>query len=168
LTKWDKKKEQMIIKIEPIYNKRIRELCLKPYYNHPKGCPNYNKKLGCPPRAPMIYDSLDLLKPVFAIYNVFNLAEHMYKMSLKHPGWSERQLKCCLYWQPKARKQLKMKIYEFLKLYKNYKIITCPEAQGVNLTETMFNVEIILEWMPETAAYQIVLGGIDIIDNMEG
>lgn len=149
----------MIIKVIPIYNKNIRKLCLKSYYNHPKGCPNYNKKIGCPPNAQMIYETLDLNKDVFAIYNVFNLAEHIYRMNLKHPNWTERQLRCCLYWQPKARKQLREKIYEFLKIYKGYKIVNCPEAQGVNLTETMYDVGIILEWMPENIAYQIVLAG---------
>lgn len=29
----------------------IRGLCLRPYYQHPKGCPNYGKKGDCPPRA---------------------------------------------------------------------------------------------------------------------
>jgi hypothetical protein len=39
-------------------------------------------------------------------------------------------------------------------------VVNNPEAQGVNLTETMKNVGIILEWPPEKLAYQIVLSGI--------
>ena len=38
-------------------------------------------------------------------------------------------------------------------------VLYCPEAMGVNVTETMKNVGIILEWPPETVTYQIVIAG---------
>jgi len=81
-------------------------------------------------------------------------------MRKKHPNWSDKQVKCVLYWQGTARKYLKQKIMMFKDSFPDYIIIRCPEAQGVNLTETMKNAGIVLEWPPENMAYQIVLGGI--------
>lgn len=43
---------------------------------------------------------------------------------------------------------------------KGYHISTCPEGSGVNITETMKNVGINLEWPPKNYTYQIVLAGI--------
>lgn len=36
-------------KVTPVIDYKMRALCVKPYYNHKKGCPNFNKKAGCPP-----------------------------------------------------------------------------------------------------------------------
>ena len=119
-----------------------------------KGCPNINKKAGCPPNAPIFSNNYS---SVFAIYNIFDFKAHTDKMRLKHKDWSERQVRCCLYWQPRSRKGLQGEIKSFLTQHRGYKIIGCPEAQGVNLTETMKNAGIILEWPPEWKAYQIVL-----------
>jgi len=150
----------MFVQVEPVINHSVRGLCVRPYYNHPKGCPNFNKKVGCPPQAILFENEFDLNYPVYAIYNKFNLKEHMEKMKLKQPKWTEHQLRCVLYWQPKARNQLLVGIKEFIKEHKNYRISTCPEAQGINVTETMKNAGIELEWMPQVYAYQIALAGI--------
>jgi len=149
------------IKVVPVVDKSVRKLCRCQYPLHPKGCPNWNKRLSCPPKAPMIYDTLDLSEDVYAIYNIFNYKSHVNKMRRKHPDWSDRQIKCVLYWQGTARKRLRGKIGVFKNLFTDYIIVMCPEAQGVNLTETMKNVGIILEWPPENLAYQIVLAGIE-------
>lgn len=145
--------------VNPIVDLSVRYLCLRPYGNNRKGCPNFAKKNGCPPKCPVISDTLDLSKPVYAIYNRFDIASHVENMKQKHPDWSERQLYCVLYWQPKARKQLREKIKEFLKQHRDSKVISCPEAQCVNLTDTMKAVGIELEWPPRKYAYQIVLAG---------
>jgi predicted metal-binding protein len=150
----------MFVEVKPIFDIKVRELCFKPYPLHKNGCPNYNKKMGCPPKAPLIFDVLNLDQKVYAIYNIFDIGFHVEKMRKLHPKWSDRQLKCCLYWQSKARKELKVKIIEFLREFPKYYVVNNPEAQGVNLTETMKNVGIILEWPPEKLAYQIVLSGI--------
>jgi predicted metal-binding protein len=150
----------MFVEVKPIVDVKIRELCFRPYPGHRNGCPNFNKRSTCPPQAPLIFDVLDLNEKVYAIYNVFDLGSHVERMKNIHPSWSDRQLKCCLYWQQKARKELRTKIIEFLKEFPNYSVVGTPEAQGVNLTETMKNVGIILEWPPEKLTYQIVLAGI--------
>ena len=140
------------IEVNPIIDSRMMSLCKTPYHNHPKGCPNFNKKDICPPRTKLFGN----YKKVFAIYNVFNLKSHVDRMRSLHPDWTYRQLSCCLYWQPKARKQLREKVKNFLRENDGYKIINNPEAMGVNITETMKNAGIILEWPPMKNTYQIV------------
>lgn len=141
-----------------IYEKRIQELCSRRYANHPKGCPNYDKKIGCPPNKPLINEILDFNKPAYIIYVEFDIAEHARNIKLKHPDWSERQVYCCLYWQPKARKILRG---EEAKMINNKieKIVTSPEAHGVNLDLLMRKIEIRLEWPPRQTARLISLGG---------
>lgn len=153
--------------VVPVVDAKVRGLCPRPYPLHPKGCPNFNHKDGCPPQAPMIGEVLNLSKPVWAIWNGFNFAGHVAKMREAHPDWSERQLACCLYWQPKARGMLRAEIRRFWEQVGDSQIgdldvartVTCPEACGVNLTATMMSIGTVLEWPPKTTAYQIVLAG---------
>ena len=156
LNKWD----STFLAIKPIIDESVRRLCKKPYYNHPKGCPNYGKKKGCPPDVPIFDDVYDLSRPIYAIYNRFDFKGHVDRMKEKHPEWSQRQLACCLYWQGSAKKELNTKIKLFHGAILgwtgiNYSICTCPEAMGVNVTETMRRVGIKLEWPPVNVAYQI-------------
>ena len=144
------------VKVEPVIDYKMRGLCCKPYPLHKNGCPNFHKKKGCPPDAPKFEDIIDSNKPIYAIYNKFNFEEHTLKMKDKHPEWTKRQVECCLYWQPKARKLLKEKIKKFLEIFPDMNIISCTEACGVNITETMKNAGIILEWPPQKYTYQIV------------
>lgn len=134
------------------------ELCRLKYPNHPYGCPNYGRKVGCPPTATflkmLIYPS-----PIYIIWNIYPFGRHVQKMKLRHPEWSERQARCCLYWQGTARKQLRVKVGEFLLVHPDMRIVWCPEASGVNVTKTMASVNEILEWPPKTIAYQVVLAG---------
>lgn len=148
-----------VIEVAPIGDPSVRDLCCKPYPNHKRGCPNYDKKEGCPPSAPLITETLDFSDPIYAIYNVFDFGAHVEKMRAKHPDWSQRQLECCLYWQGTARKQLRAEIRTFLGNHSYARVVMCPEAQGVDVTATMKEVGIELEWPPKTVAYQIVLAG---------
>ena len=147
--------------VKPVVDYSVKSLCRKPYHNHTKGCPNSYKesKKQCPPRAPKIEDVINLNKPVYCIYNIFEIGKHISKMKKKHPDWTEHQLRCCLYWQPVARKQLKERIKNFLKEHRDVINVECPEGCGVNLTVTMKNIGIELEWPPKKLAYQITLLG---------
>lgn len=147
------------IEVEPVVDMKMRALCVKPYYNHPNGCPNYVVKAGCPPTAPKIITMLDLTRSVFAIYNIFRFRDHCDRMRELHPAWSKRQIECCLYWQGSARKQLKEIIMRFQERNSSMIVITTPEAMGVNITETMARVGIYLEWSPINYTYQIALAG---------
>jgi hypothetical protein len=149
----------MFAPVEIVIQNDVRGLCLRPYPLHPRGCPNYAKKNGCPPLAPLFRGHFDLSTPIFAIWNVFLLGEHIKFMRSRHPAWSERQLRCCLYWQPKARKELRAEIRAFLDKHKGYRVVTCPEAMGVNVTETMRHIGENLEWPPQRYAYQVAIAG---------
>lgn len=153
---------KLILPVVPVIDHTVRKLCTRPYHGHPKGCPNFNKKPGCPPAALNFDLVYDLTKPVFAICNIFDFKGHVEKMKAKHPDWSEYQLRCVLYWQGGARKHLKAHILDFLREHQSqgYRIETCPEAMGVNITETMKSAGVILEWPPQNVTYQIALAGI--------
>lgn len=147
--------------VVPVLDGSVRNLCRRPYAGHPKGCPNYGCKERCPPRSPMLADVIDLQQPVFAIWNAFDLGKHVERVRAKHPTWTERQLYCCLYWQGTARKSLREKIRQFchVRPCSGLTIVGCPEACGVNVTETMKRVGIFLEWPPRVSAIQVVLAG---------
>ena len=155
----DVMQKKYFIEVKPVIDYGMRKLCLKPYRLHPAGCPNFNKRCDCPPFAKLFDKCIDLNKTIYAVYNIFDFKAHVDKMKRNHPDWTIYQLRCCLYWQPKARKQLKEKIKMFREKFSDYSIVKNPEAMGVNLTETMKNSGIKLEWPPENVTYQIVLAG---------
>jgi len=146
-------------KVKLVVEPKVRALCVHPYPNHPKGCPNFNKKRGCPPKVRLVGVHLDLDKDTYVVWNDFDLKAHVDKMRAKYPKWTDRQVECCLYWQPRARKQLKAIVAEFEDLFPGLRVIHTPEAQGVNLTETMRLVGVELEWPPKNVARQIVVAG---------
>ncbi len=141
----------------------MRSLCRKPYPGHRKGCPNYGKGQLCPPNRPRVEDVLDIDRPFYAIWGVFDLASHVERMREKHPAWSWRQLVCCLYWQPTARKRLKEEIKRVQQIRKELQIEMIPEAMGINVTRTMSSIGEYLEWPPRTKTYQVVIAGTPLV-----
>jgi hypothetical protein len=127
----------------------------------------------------------NLAEPVYAIYNQFDLDAHVQKMKAGHPNWSDAQLRCCLLWQGRARKQLAKQVSEFIMAHPLYdvsmayyrgiekdlgplygKIIAAsPEAMGINVTGTLADAGINLEWPPTKVAYQVALAGLKLNDN---
>lgn len=150
--------------VKPVIDYKMRVLCRKAYPNHPHGCPNWGKKEGCPPSCKPIDKLLDFDKPVWAVWSKFNIHDHVERMRSLHPEWTDRQLNCCLYWQPKARQVLKREVTTFLSQHIGIKTVTCPEASGVVLTPTMAQVGIELEWPPKNWTYQIILAGVSYSD----
>ena len=145
--------------VRPIFLTELPgNLCRLEYPNHPNGCPNYGRKGGCPPNAQPL-KRLIKFSPIYVIWNVFLFGRHVQKMKYKHPEWSERQARCCLYWQGAARKQLRIEVGNFLLAHSDMYIIRCPEASGVNVTATMASIAKFLEWPPREIAYQVVLAG---------
>ncbi|KKM20124.1 hypothetical protein LCGC14_1648750 [marine sediment metagenome] len=145
--------------VAPVIDPEVRKLCVQRYPGHPRGCPNHGKKKGCPPAALLLSAILDLGRPVLAVWNAFDFGGHVERMRIKHPEWSARQLACCLYWQGTARAAHRKEIEAFLPDHPSLLAVTCPEACGVNVTETMRNIGIELEWPPRTVAYQVALVG---------
>ncbi len=152
----------MIIKINPKEIPIIKnpdKLCCNPYPNHSRGCPNYNKKAGCPPNVFPLNKTLNLDKDVYLIYTDFNIGKHAERMKKMHPDWSERQIYCCLYWQPKARKSHMEEVEKYKKEKKIDKILNSPEAMGINVSLLMKKAGIELEWPPRKITRLVSLGG---------
>jgi len=119
-----------------ILNPKVGEWCRLPYPRHPKGCPNYGKNDRCPPKAQHITDCFDLEEPLYFVHSEFDLKGHAARMKEKHPGWSDRQCRCVLYWQPKSRKQMNDRVdFARLKLQTTCQT-NCPEGMGVNVFAT--------------------------------
>jgi len=144
-----------------------RGLCVNKYINHNKGCPNYGKKPDCPPYAPMFDQVFDLSNKVYIIYSTYDLYSHVERMRQKHPMWTERQLYNVLYWQGTAKKLLKGHIYNFIKLFRQegYYVTSSPEAMGVDVTATLKNVGIELEWPARKRVYKVAMAGIPLDDS---
>lgn len=151
--------------VTPVIDESVRELCRCPYPNHPKGCPNYGRHASCPPKAPLLGNVIHLDKPVWVIWSDFDLTEHRKRMRAKHPNWSKRQLDCCLYWQGTTDKHLRHDVANFcteqilFRLGKRFEVLYRPEAMGVNVTATLKQAGIDLEWPPENIVRKVALVG---------
>lgn len=136
-------------------------LCAASYPGHPHGCPNYGKKDNCPPGMPAIDEVFDLTRPMYCVCSKFDMAAHTAGMRRRHPGWSERQLACCLYWQAGVRKlhrEYAAEVYNRLKA-PGFALTDSPEAMGVLVTETLGNRGIALEWPPVRFVYKVSFAG---------
>jgi predicted metal-binding protein len=150
----------LISQVTPVIDHTVRNACRERYPGHPKGCPNYGKHPHCPPKAPPLSKLLDLNKAVYLIAVSFDLRAHVEKMRLKHPKWTDRQLRNLLYWQPSVNKCLKFHVNEFLKASSALRVVYCPEGTGVNIHETARQVGIILKWPPKDTVWKIALVGV--------
>ena len=145
-----------------VIDKSVRGLCIHPYPNHPKGCPNYGKRLTCPPQVKLIDEIFDIDKGFWIVWIDFDFRFHCKKMQKKHPNWSQRQVECCLYWQGKANKKLREAVADvryYLESRGNWELVNdlIPEAMGVNITATMKNIGIELEWPPKNIVRKVAL-----------
>jgi predicted metal-binding protein len=165
----------VILRVNPVIDDRVRGLCTRPYPGAPRGCPNFGKKFGCPPHAPLFQNVFDLERPIYAVINIFDFEGHVARMKAKHPDWTDKQAGCSRYWQSTARKDHMEKIKEFLGEHQEYTVCTAwykgappmkrilysaPEAMGIDVTKTLRNAGIELEWPPKTVARQVALAGI--------
>lgn len=141
----------------------VRELCPRPYPNHPKGCPNFGKRPMCPPSSFFLEDVYDLSSGFWVVWINFDFAFHRRNMRRKHPNWSQRQIDCCLYWQGTANKMLREEVAEvayYLEGRGDWLVTFCPEAMGVNVTATMKKLDVKLEWPPKTVVYKVAIFGV--------
>lgn len=158
-----------VAKVYPVVDPGMRLLCTKRYPNHPHGCPNYGEYDSCPPKCGMLGDVFDLEKPFWVLWTAFNLEAHVSRMREKQPKWTYRQLSCCLYWQGTVRKYLREESEEWMQRAKTafpdhmdkLRLITCPEAMGVNVTATMKSIGVKLEWPPKKKTRMIYLVGVE-------
>ena len=143
-----------------IIDKSVRGLCVRPYTNHPKGCPNFGKRVTCPPQVRMINEVFDISKGFWIVWIDFDFKSHCDKMKRKHPNWSQRQIECCLYWQGTANKMLRKSVVDMVYYLDGWQVSYCPEAMGVNVTATMKNIGAELEWPPKNIVRKVALFGV--------
>lgn len=131
--------------------KTVYNLCTQEYYKHSKGCPNFNIKQGCPPHILHIsqqynleYINMLLLKFPFSYYISLKQQEH--------PDWSLRALSNQRHWQNHLKRTLNEHWSNIKEQYPEYKVIRNPEGQGVNIQQTLENLNIQLQW-PKTDEY---------------
>jgi hypothetical protein len=170
----------MIIKVDPSiikYEHKIQNLCCVPYYNHPKGCPNFGHKETCPggpTGLPLIDKVLNLDKDVYIVYTSFDVGIFAERMRQNHPEWKDqpRQWYNCIRWQGTARHNLSEEMKKARQTH-NLEIITnSPEAHGIDCSALMKEgAGIILDWQwppphdiadesyKDTIRYQIAIGG---------
>jgi len=146
---------------------KCRGFCNIPYHGHKRGCPNFNINEECPPKVKLVKDVFDLSKDMFFIVEEFDLKSHVEKMRVKHPEWSEIQLKNLLYWQGGVRKNLRLKTEDFIKRYRikygiNLIYTLLPEAMGVMVINTALKLNIPIERKPVSKVIKIALVGYKI------
>ena len=148
------------VKNELVLDIRAREWCLLPYPDHAKGCPNYNKKQGCPPQSPFVGDYFDLNRDSYFVIVQFDLESHINKMKMKHPNWSDRQARCVLYWQGGVNKRLRERcqFYTSQRLGLTYNI--CPEAMGVNVIKTCKAIGLPIKPRPTDTVFKVGMLGV--------
>jgi hypothetical protein len=130
---------------ELIHFPRVREWCKLPYPGHPKGCPNYGKRDKCPPKEKYITEIINIQKSMFFVHSEFDLTKHIKRMQLRHPEWSDRQLRCVLYWQNRSRKQMMERANVAARYLQAEVIIPMPEATGIQVYGTCKRSGLLLE-----------------------
>ena len=142
-----------------VVQEQTREWCRLPYPGHPRGCPNWGQKSSCPPKVCRVEYLFNLSKQHWFVVVDFDLAEHVRKMKLKHPDWSDSQLRCVLYWQGKVRSQLKKATLEFVRQHPGTIYSACPEAMGVNVFRTCHRHGLMMKKNPQNTVYKVTLVG---------
>jgi len=112
----------------------------------------------------LLDEIIDLSKPVWAIWIEFDLERQRTEMWAKHPKWSRRRAECCLYWQKGVLAELRHQVASFCTMMvlgtkEKLMALYCPEACGVNVTETMKRIGIELQWPPNDIVYKIAFIG---------
>jgi len=148
-------------KVVPVLDPAVRKLCCRPYPGHPRGCPNFGTVERCPPRARHLDDVFDLGAPFYVVWSVFQLGDHVRAMREVHPRWSDRQVRCVLYWQGKARKRLREEVTKFREEHPevDWLVEATPEAMGLEVTRTMAEAGVALPWPPVEQAFHVALAG---------
>lgn len=151
----------MFVQVKPVIQHEVRNLCILPYPGHEEGCPHYGTRDICPPNAPLFDQYFDLDKPVYIIWITLDLADHFREMRKKHPHWQDEQVRDWQLWNAISKEALAREISAFLNRHPDHTPVQCPEAMGVNITETARRAGLVLEWEePISTVHRIALAGI--------
>ena len=117
----------------------------------------YDTRKTCPPQAPMFYELIE--PPYYLVIREFNLEAQEKRMKDRHPEWSRRQARCCLYWQRGFMKRIMQEARQFLWQFPEGRILERPEANCVNLFSTCRIHGIKLEPNPQQVVRKMVMVG---------
>jgi len=95
----------------------------------------------------------------FAVVEEFDLKSHAEKMKEKHPHWTERQCRNLLYWQNGVRSRLRKKAEALALPFMGDVILDIPEANGVNMFDTMAMHGLVIERQKPDTLHKIMLVG---------
>lgn len=143
--------------VAAVCDKAIQNLCFRPYFNHSKGCPNYGKKMDCPPKTDFFPEMYE--EKVYIAAVIFDFEEYLGLKRKRHPNWTERALRNPRHWQNHLRSELKKFIFGKLFVNDFDAVIFNPEAMGVNVTAVCEKAGLKLEWPPQKIVCQIALIG---------
>lgn len=121
-----------------VSRQQILDWCRLAYPGHPKGCPNAYGKCHIEDGS-VTAAKIDLTKPKWIVYGVFNVDAHAARMKDNHPKWSRRQCRNSRRWQPSSLARMNDRVDEFLSLVQpqQYGILTyLGESDGVHLWRT--------------------------------
>jgi predicted metal-binding protein len=149
-----------------VVQERVREWCKLPYPNHPRGCPKYNHSEECPPKAKHVQEVFDLYQQHWFAVEAFDLSRQTRVMAERHPEWSERQCRCCLYWQGGVRKRLRETCERLVNELPGFIYTLNPEAMGVNVFRTAHRHGLMIRKNPEIV-HKIALIGRTILKTRE-
>lgn len=143
--------------VEAVCDPRMIAHCRDPYPDHPKGCPNWGCKEGCPPHVryfPRVYS-----KDVYIAAIRFNFAQYLVYRRTVHPDWTEKALRNPRHWQGHVRSERNRFLFEYLSKHPEIDgdIIINPEAMGVNLFATCARAGLTLEHTPTKNVYSVTL-----------
>jgi hypothetical protein len=144
-----------------VFDKRVREWCKLPYPGHAKGCPNIDKSWQCPNKIGFVYDIFDLLMPHWFVIVRFEIGSFAARMQYTHPEWSDKQCRCCLYWQNTVRKELRKVCERFVLSHEDLYYTLIPEAMGVHVFMTMNRLGYRMRRNPKDYLYKVALIGYD-------
>jgi predicted metal-binding protein len=151
----------MIIQIKPSdleISSEYQHMCLKRGGSFRKGCPNYGKKEGCPPRE-LISKIFDFNKPIYMICTEIDLEKRVKHIRENHPDWTEAAIYNPRYWQPAARKVHEAEIEKFLETYLGVYVERTPEGAGINIDSLCRKYGVELEWPPRKITRLVSLAG---------
>ena len=123
--------------------------CKLPYPGHQLGCPMWDTRPQCPPRAPLVYYVYNLKKPHWLVVARFDLKAHAEEWERRRPHWTERQRRNSRYWQAgvvgRLRDECELQVRGRSGL--GYEMI--PEAMGINVFQTLRRVGVCLQRRPD-------------------
>lgn len=148
-----------------IFSEDTGKWCLRPYPNHPNGCPNINRE-ECFPFARFLRDIIGNYNYFYLVYINFNFAKYKELRKEENPEFfnSENRLKCLIYWQNSVKKLLKEKIERIISQNRDFLIAGCGpgmkikgykyyaysmEAMGINVFSTLKLNKIQFELRPK-------------------